>query len=193
MPQAMSVDRFARSGPGRAAAEPLAWWAALLAVYLALVSAVSLLEVTVGAVTAAAGAAAAVAARRALFADHADEGHGGEPSGDRPPVAPARAAGALARLPVQVVADTARVVARGATGGSWTTLSVAPGTAARGAATLLVSTSPGAYVGAVDPRRGRLRVHRLASAPSPFERRLRDAGLIAEPPPDGPTPGGGRS
>ncbi|NVI86086.1 hypothetical protein, partial [Actinomadura sp. BRA 177] len=61
------TDPPPRPGPARRAAEPLAWWTVLLAVYLGLVSTISITEITVGALTAAAGAAAAVAARRALF------------------------------------------------------------------------------------------------------------------------------
>jgi hypothetical protein len=61
----------------------------------------------------------------------------------------------------------------------------------RGAATLLMSASPGTYVGGVDPERGLLRVHRL-TGPSPFERSLRRAGLIDDPPAQGPREGGPR-
>ncbi|MES9544288.1 hypothetical protein, partial [Actinomadura sp. NPDC000600] len=99
-------------------------------------------------------------------------------------VTPARLLPPLARLPAQVVSDTARVTLRGASGGRWTALAVAPGPAARGAATLLVSASPGSYVGGVDPDRGLLRVHRLAG-PTPFERSLRRAGLVDDPGPAG--------
>ncbi|WP_205718165.1 hypothetical protein, partial [Actinomadura soli] len=162
-------------GPARRAAEPLAWWTVLLAGYLALASSITVTEITVGAVTAAACAAAAVAGRRALATPGPGRGHA------RPAVPPARLLPALALLPGQIAADTARITVRGATGGRWTDLAVAPGPAARGTATLLVSTSPGAYVGAVDPGRGLLRVHRLAPGPSRFERRLRDAGLVAGP------------
>ncbi|MEU9843890.1 hypothetical protein AB0C69_32300 [Actinomadura sp. NPDC048032] len=167
-----------RPGPARRAAEPLAWWTALLAVYLALVSAISLTEITVGALAAAAGAAAAVAARRVLLATGAARPP--EDRGPSPAVPPARLLPPLARLPAQVVADTARITARGASGGDWTTLACPPGPAGRGAATLLMSASPGAYVGGVDPERALLRVHRL-TGPSPFERSLRRAGLVDDP------------
>ncbi|WP_157438390.1 hypothetical protein [Actinomadura latina] len=181
-----------RPGPARRAAEPLAWWAGLLAVYLGLVSTISVTEITVAAVAAAAGAAAAVAARRALLSTGTarDLEGGREPAADRVPavrpVPPARLAAPLARLPGQVVADTARVIVRGAGGGDWTVLAVAPGPADRGAATLLMSVSPGTYVGGVDPERGLLRVHRLAPGASPFERRLRAAALVGGP--DGEAP-----
>jgi hypothetical protein len=145
----------------------------------------------VGAVAAAAGAAAAVAGRRALLATaRAREGARARERA-RSPVAPARLLPPLARLPGQIVADTARIAVRGASGGRWTTLSAAPGPAGRGVATLLVSTSPGTYVGGVDPGRGLLRVHRLAGGPSPFERRLHDTGLVGEHGPDGGEAGTG--
>ncbi|TDD33583.1 hypothetical protein E1287_19315 [Actinomadura sp. KC06] len=164
-----------RPGPARRAAEPLAWWTALLAGYLALASGITPTEITVGALTAAAGAAAAVAGRRALLpARDAEDRH-------RRTVPPARLLPALALLPGQIAADTARITVRGAAGGRWTDLAVAPGPAGRAAATLLMSASPGAYAGAVDPGRGLLRVHRLARRASPAERRLRDAGLITDP------------
>ncbi|WP_412517804.1 hypothetical protein K8Z49_06010 [Actinomadura madurae] len=171
--------RASDPAPARAPspAEPVAWWAVLLGCYLALVPAVSVTEITVGAVAAAAGAAAAVAARRALLATGAPEGDGGRGRGTVPP---ARLMRPMVRLPAQIVADTARIAVRGASGGRWVTLAAAPGTAGRGVATLLLSASPGTYVGGVDPARGAVRVHRLAGDPSPFERRLRDAGLIGE-------------
>ncbi|MFG2019541.1 hypothetical protein [Actinomadura geliboluensis] len=167
-----------RSGWVRRAAEPPAWWTALMAVYLGLVPAISPTEVAVAAAAAAAGAAAAVAARRALLT-------GGRGWGPRPAPAAGRVAAALARLPVQVVADTARITVRGASGGHWTELPAVPGPAGLGAAALLLSASPASYVGGVDPGRGVVRVHRLARGPSPFERSLRAAGLI------GPGRGGG--
>ncbi|TDC76392.1 hypothetical protein [Actinomadura sp. 7K507] len=176
-----------RPGPARRAAEPLAWWSVLLAGYLAMASAITPTEMTVGALAAAAGAAAAVAARRALLGTgtaHDPEG-GHRPAADlsprRRPVPPARLLPPLALLPAQIAADTARITARGASGGGWTSLGVAPGPADRGVATLLMSASPGAYVGGVDPERGLLRVHRLTPRPSPFERRLHGAGLLHTP------------
>ncbi|MEV3926044.1 hypothetical protein [Actinomadura coerulea] len=165
-----------RPGRARRAAEPLAWWTALLAVYLALVSTISLTEITLGALTAAAGAAAAVAARRALLITGTTRAAGGA---DRPAAA-GRLLPPLARLPAQIVADTARITLRGASGGDWTALACPPGPAGRGAATLLMSTSPGTYVGGTDPERALLRVHRL-TGPSPFERSLRRAGLVGDP------------
>ncbi|WP_344891042.1 hypothetical protein [Actinomadura meridiana] len=183
MAEVMSADQSVRPELWRRITEPLAWWTVLLAVYLALVSAVSVLEIAVGAGAAAVGAAVAVAGRRALFSG--DTGRGGEPASGAVRV-PGRSL-PLVWLPSQIVADTARVVVRGAGGGSWVPLGVAAGTGARAAATLLVSTSPGAYVGGVDPERGVLRVHRLASGPSAFERRLADAGLVTEPARDGRT------
>ncbi|MEV4679038.1 hypothetical protein AB0K34_45965 [Actinomadura sp. NPDC049382] len=172
-------------GGVRRAAEPLAWWTALMAVYLGLVPAISPTEVAVAAAAAAAGAAAAVAARPALL-------NGGGERGPRAAPAAGRVAAALARLPVQVVADTARITVRGASGGHWTELPAVPGPAVPGpaglgAAALLLSASPASYVGGVDPGRGIVRVHRLARGPSPFERSLRAAGLI------GPGRGGGAS
>ncbi|MEU8801897.1 hypothetical protein [Spirillospora sp. NPDC048819] len=158
----------------RRAAEPLAWWPVLLAGYLALAPAITLTEITVGAAAAAAGAAAAVAARRALLTTGTAHG----PPDRSAPVPPARLLPPLALLPAQIIADTARIAVRGASGGGWTPVGVAPGWARRGTATLLVSASPGAYVGGVDPERGLLRVHRLTPHPSPFERRLHDTGLV---------------
>ncbi|TYC16601.1 hypothetical protein [Actinomadura syzygii] len=175
-PPRRSVDWRTVRRTARRVAEPAGWWTVLLAGYLAMVSAVTPLEISVGAGAAAAGAAAAVAGRRALFDSSA------RPDGD---VHSARmvAAGAVsgALLPWRIVADTARIVARGASGGDWTRLSVAPGPAARGAATLLMSASPATFVAAVDPGRGLLRVHRLTPGVSAFERRLRRTGLIAAP------------
>ncbi|CNF15629.1 Uncharacterised protein [Mycobacterium tuberculosis] len=176
-----------RPGPVRPrlahrAAEPLAWWTVLLSVYLGLVSTISITEITVGALAAAAGAAAAVAGRRALRTaatiPSSEPGHRSR-SGCAPGAA--RAAAPLAWLPGQVAADTARIIVRGASGGDWAPLPVAPGPGARGAATLLMSVSPGTYVGGIDPGRGLVRVHRLVPAASPFERRLRAAGLVSEP------------
>ncbi|WP_147339529.1 hypothetical protein [Actinomadura spongiicola] len=183
-------------GRGRRAAEALTWWTALLACYLALASTITLTEITVGAVTAAAGTAAAIAGRRALLPTGPTTGADGaaqraaDRAAARRSLRPARLLPPLARLPAQIAADTARVTVRGAGGGHWTRPAVAPGPAARGAATLLLSASPGTYVGGVDPDRGLLRVHRLAPGPSPFERRLERAGLIADPAPGrAPAPG----
>lgn len=50
------------------AAEVLAWWLALAALWLVLISAVDTLELVVGAATAALGAVAATAARRVVTA-----------------------------------------------------------------------------------------------------------------------------
>ncbi|RSN44267.1 hypothetical protein [Actinomadura sp. WAC 06369] len=173
------------------AAEALAWWTALLAGYLALVSTVSATEIAVGAAAAAAGAAAGIAARRVLSSGDARR------AGPRPRWA-ARLPAALAWLPPQIAADTLLVLARGGTGGRWYRVRTAPGPAGRGTAALLLSLSPGGLVGAVDPGRGLLDVHRLQPGPSPFERRLARTGLIAETPPapdgrDGGTPGGGEA
>ncbi|WP_344436993.1 hypothetical protein [Actinomadura bangladeshensis] len=178
--------RTGRLGAVRRAAEPLAWWTVLLAVYLGLVPTISITEITVGALASAAGAAAAVAGRRALLtpgtARDPDPGQApGQGPGSGRGVEAAGVAAALVRLPGRVAADTARITVRGASGGAWTPLPVAPGPAARGAATLLMSVAPGTYVGGIDPRRGLLRVHRLVPAPSPFERRLRAAGLVGGP------------
>ncbi|MEU5993674.1 hypothetical protein ABZ806_32285 [Spirillospora sp. NPDC047418] len=171
--------------PARRAAEPLAWWTVLLAVYLGLVSTISITETTVGALAAAAGAAAAVAGRRALLTGtpHRPGPRPGTRHGPRHGRGPSgvRLAAAMARLPGQVAADTARITVRGASGGDWTPLPVAPGPTARGTATLLMSVAPGTYAGGVDPGRGLLRVHRLVAAPSPFERGLRAAGLVGGP------------
>lgn len=174
--------RIGRLGAARRAAEPLAWWTVLLAVYLGLVSTISITEITVGALGSAAGAAAAVAGRRALLTGGTarDPGPGPELESGRGAEA-AGVAAALVRLPGQVAVDTARITVRGASGGAWTPLPVASGPAARGAATLLMSVAPGTYAGGIDPRRGLLRVHRLVPAPSPFERRLRAAGLVGAP------------
>ncbi|WP_433155144.1 hypothetical protein ACQPZ8_24855 [Actinomadura nitritigenes] len=186
-PRAARTTPLLRPGPARRAAEPLAWWAALLALYLSLISTIDITEITVGAVAAAFGAAAATAGRRALFTT----GTAHDPAGPRRPAAdlapgarpvpPARLLPPLALLPAQIVADSARVAVLGASGGAWTSLAVAPGAANRGAATLLVSTSPATFVGGVDPERGLLNVHRLGRDPSAFERRLRDTGLVQDP------------
>jgi hypothetical protein len=202
-PRAARTTPLLRPGPARRAAEPLAWWAMLLALYLALITTIDIIEITVGAVVAAFAAAAATAGRRALFTT----GTARDPAGPRSPAAdlapgarpvpPARLLPPLALLPAQIVADSARVALLGASGGIWTPLAVAPGAANRGAATLLVSASPATYVGGVDPEHGLLHVHRLNRDPSAFERRLRDTGLVQDPhrPPDRPdepdnTPGG---
>ncbi|WP_187438214.1 hypothetical protein [Actinomadura decatromicini] len=181
----MPVNEHTRPPPRRTAgwravrwaAEPVGWWAVLLAGYLAMVSAVSPLEIAVGAGAAAAGAGAAVAGRRALFDSSARLD--GDVHHSARMVAGGAAAGVL--LPWRIVADTARIAMRGASGGDWTRLSVAPEPAARGAATLLMSASPATFAGAVDPGRGLLRVHRLTPGVSAFERRLRRTGLIAAP------------
>ncbi|XRQ15162.1 hypothetical protein ACN3XK_31030 [Actinomadura welshii] len=70
---------------------------------------------------------------------------------------------------------------RGASGGDWAPLAVAPGRADRGAAVLLLSAAPAGYVGGVDPDRDLVRMHRLVPSLSPYERSLRRAGLISEP------------
>ncbi|QKW36330.1 hypothetical protein HUT06_21760 [Actinomadura sp. NAK00032] len=163
------------TGGARRAAEPLGWWTALLAAYLGLAPAISATEIAVGAAAAAAGAAAAVAARRALLTGGVLTG--GE-RGPRAVPAAGPVAAALARLPVQIAADTARITVRGASGGHWTRLPAAPGPAGLGAATLLLSASPASYVGGIDPEHGLVRVHRLARGPSPFERSLRASGLL---------------
>ncbi|MDL4812634.1 hypothetical protein [Actinomadura opuntiae] len=186
-PRAARTVPLTRGGPARPAAEPLAWWAVLFALYLALISTIDIIEITVGAVVAAFAAAVATGGRRALFST----GTAGDPAGPRSPAAdlapglrpvpPARLAAPLALLPVQIVADSARVAVLGTSGGTWTHVGVAPGAANRGTATLLVSTSPATYVGGVDPEHAVLTVHRLTPHPSPFERRLRATGLIRTP------------
>ncbi|MFI0447086.1 hypothetical protein [Actinomadura sp. 6N118] len=137
--------------------EALAWWGALTVGYLAVVSSVSLTEVLVGTGAAAAGAVAALAARRVLTPD-TPERHG------RSPVRP----GALALLPVRIVEDTVRVL--WSPQGVWGEIRVGRG--AQGAVTLVVSASPGAYVGAVDPEHGRLVVHRTGGRTSALEKRM---------------------
>src|SRR5258705_12638918 len=77
--------------------EPVAWWIALFGCYLALISALSPIELVVGTVAAGVGGAVAVLTRRALL-----------PGAGRPPRrVPLRA---LGWLPVQIVVDAARLV-----------------------------------------------------------------------------------
>lgn len=160
----------ARARPARrgaAWAEGVAWWAALLAGYLAIVSSFLLSELIVGALSAAAAAAVACAARRALF-----RRDGAEPA-RRDVRGLARAA---AELPAEIVWD-ARWLALPARGGGFG--EVRPrrprgrgGPSRLGLVTLLVSTSPGTYVAQVVPGRDLLVVHRLGDRPGRLERRL---------------------
>jgi hypothetical protein len=80
-PRAARTIPLTRGGPARLAAEPLAWWAGLLALYLSLISAIDIIEITIGAIVAAFGAAAGTAGRRALFTT----GTAHEPAGTRVP------------------------------------------------------------------------------------------------------------
>ncbi|MEU6753330.1 hypothetical protein ABZ914_44510, partial [Spirillospora sp. NPDC046719] len=92
-PRAARTTPLLRPGPARRAAEPLAWWAALLALYLSLISTIDITEITVGAVAAAFGAAAATAGRRALFTTGTahDPARAPTPTAHRPPGARRRA------------------------------------------------------------------------------------------------------
>ena len=133
--------------------EPLIWWTVLLGGYLSLVSTVSVPEVVAGALAAAAGALVAVAARRALL-PRAGGGHRAVP------------VLALGLLPVQVVADVARLARPRVPG----TLAVVPD--GGGPAALVLSASPGTYVVGADTEHGTLTVHRIGSGPDRLERAL---------------------
>ncbi|MDI5969210.1 hypothetical protein POF50_007605 [Streptomyces sp. SL13] len=120
-----------------AAGEVAAWWLVLTALYLVLISDVTLLEFAVG----AAGAVlAAVAARLARTAAEAGTGGGG------------RALAAALHWPAALLTDTARLAAVTAgvlcgrpAPGCFRVLRLRPGTGAAWAGALL-SATPGAYV-----------------------------------------------
>lgn len=131
------------------------WWLVLYAVYLCLISTISITELIVGAVFAAASATAAVAIRRALLTEIGPLG---------PPLR------ALPFLPPQVARD-ARVLVLPRPAGRFEELSLRPG-AANGVVTLLLSTAPGTYVVRVSGDRDRLLVHRIGAGPSRFDREV---------------------
>jgi multisubunit Na+/H+ antiporter MnhE subunit len=135
-------------------AEPIAWWGALLATYLGLVSSVSFTEIMVGAAAAGVGAAAAVATRRTLLA-------GLDASWPR--------AGWLVLLPAQILRDTAVLFGPRVRGRSAEVTVPARQTPA---ATLVLSTSPGTYVSGISGDRRHLALHRITRRPSPLERKV---------------------
>jgi multisubunit Na+/H+ antiporter MnhE subunit len=149
----------------------LVWWGLLLLLYVILISAVTPLELMVGAGFALLGAVAAEAVRRAE--------HPG-PRGSR------RLAAAAAAFPLTLLRETGQLtaaVARALSGrgdpGTMAVVRLAPETDAACAAVLL-SASPGACVidmtdAPLDPGAGRdLAVHLLAGPPSRVERALGD-------------------
>lgn len=135
-------------------AEPVAWWAALLAGYLGIVSTDSRTEVLVGAAAAGVGAAAAVATRRVLLT-------GLDASGPR--------IGWLLLLPAQILRDTAALF-RPRVRGRFATVGVRARESA--AATLVLSTSPGTYVSRISADRRVVTLHRITRGPSPLERKV---------------------
>jgi multisubunit Na+/H+ antiporter MnhE subunit len=138
--------------------EALGWWAVLTAGYLGVISKISWTELLVGGCAAAVGTAAAMAARRLLASEEERQG----------PYRPGFAA--LAGLPLEIVGDTARVLWSPA--GSWGETQVSANAAGKGGLALLMSASPGTFVGKIDPDRGRLVVHRTRGRTSPLEKRL---------------------
>jgi multisubunit Na+/H+ antiporter MnhE subunit len=135
-------------------AEPVAWWAALLAVYLGIVSTDSPTEVVVGAAAAGVGAAAAVATRRALFT-------GLDASGPH--------IGWLLLMPAQILRDTAALFAPRVRG-RFAEVRVRARESA--AATLVLSTSPGTYVSRISADRRVITLHRIGEDPSHLERKV---------------------
>jgi multisubunit Na+/H+ antiporter MnhE subunit len=133
--------------------EPAAWWTALFGCYLALISAVSPIELVVGAVAAVPGAAVAVLTRRALLPG----------AGRAPRRVPLRA---LRLLPVQIVVDAARLV-RPRVPATFATVTDEGGPVA-----LVLSISPGTYVVDADTEEDRLTVHRVGTRPDRLERAL---------------------
>jgi hypothetical protein len=149
----------------RGVGEGVCWWALLVAVWWATLSAGTVQEFAVGAACAAVGAIAAVAVRRTVR------------PGWPPPWDALRL---TARIPAAVVADTVRLFGsvlpslvrdrsrdgglRSASGGA------GRGVAYRAAATLAVSASPGSYVVDWPPDDTAPTVHRLRGGPSRLER-----------------------
>ncbi|MGW2560852.1 hypothetical protein ACWCXB_16725 [Streptomyces sp. NPDC001514] len=155
-----------------AAGEFLIWWALCLLLYVIFISAVSSLELAVGAGVAA---LAAVGARSVRTAS-------GSRLGGR-----AHALGALLKWPGSVLADTGRLVlatVHGLSGtrrvhGRFHTVRLAPGTGPAWGAALL-SATPGGYVVDVTAADGEagpaLLVHTLPGPPSALERALTTGG-----------------
>jgi multisubunit Na+/H+ antiporter MnhE subunit len=147
---------------GRDAFELLAWWVVLFALYLALISTISLTEIVVGATAAVACAVAAVVSRRTLLAADGDERY-------RPR---ARWLRWLVPLPVQVVTGAVRLLRPR---GEFTEVRLPedPRAAARrGFAVLALSVAPTGNVADVDPERNVLVVHRLDGRPTALEREV---------------------
>jgi len=148
---------------GRDLIEAVVWWVVLFAVYLAIVSKISIAELVVGAITAAAGGGAAVVTRRALSA-------GGDQEGYRPRPAWLRW---LRPLPAQVVGDSIRLLRPyGGFGELRLPADDDRAAALRGFAALAVSTSPGTYVAEVDLRENTFVVHRVTARASAVEREV---------------------
>jgi hypothetical protein len=139
----------------RAVVEPAAWWATLFGIYLAVISTISATELVVGAAAAALGAAAAVATRRVLLSDLAIA---------RPPLR------ALLLLPPQILRDCLLLL-RPTPRGRFAEVSL-PSGEGDGVMTLILSTSPGAYVARVFPDRDVVVVHRTGDRPSLLEREM---------------------
>lgn len=147
---------------GKDAFEPVAWWVALFALYLAVISTISLTEIVVGGAAAAACAAAAVASRRALLAAGNDERY-------RPR---ARWLRWLVPLPPQILIGTVRLLRPR---GEFTEVGLPQDTRAaalRGFAVLALSVAPNGYVADVEPERNVLVIHRLGGRPTALEREV---------------------
>jgi Na+/H+ ion antiporter subunit len=142
--------------------EAVVWWAVLFAVYLAIISTVSLTEIVVGTAGGAAGAAAAVLTRRTLLAADNDERY-------LPRAAWLRW---VARLPAQVVVGFVRVLARPRGEFAEARLPADERSAARrGFSVLALSFAPDTYVADVDPERDTVILHRIGR-PGPLEREV---------------------
>lgn len=147
---------------GRDLIEPVVWWVALLATYLAIISTISVAELLVGTLAAAAGAAAAVVTRRALLAADNTEPYLPRPAWLR----------WLLPLPVQILTDSIRLLRPH---GEFAELRLPDDdrrAALRGFAALAVSASPGTYVAEDLPDRNDLVLHRISRRPSAVEREI---------------------
>lgn len=143
--------------------EAAVWAVVLFAVYLAIISTISLTEIVVGAISGVVWGAAAVLTRRTLLASDNDEIYWPRAGWLR----------WLLRLPDQAVSGFVRLLVH--PHGAFAEIRLPRddrSAARRGFGALALSVAPNTYVADVDPDRNTVIVHRIGDRPSALEREV---------------------